>query len=60
MESNTTTEPQGDLPTLKIDLKDGVPTEPITSLCTECEEQGETKFMYTKIPFFKEVIISAF
>jgi zinc finger protein len=25
-----------------------------------CEEQGETKFMYTKIPFFKEVMISAF
>mmetsp|Transcript_35777 Transcript_35777/g.54803 ORF Transcript_35777/g.54803 Transcript_35777/m.54803 type:complete len:110 (+) Transcript_35777:151-480(+) len=25
-----------------------------------CEEQGVTKFMYTKIPFFREVMISAF
>jgi zinc finger protein len=26
----------------------------------ECEEMGVTKFMYTKIPFFKEIMISAF
>ena len=25
-----------------------------------CGEQGTTKFMFTKIPFFKETIISAF
>jgi len=25
-----------------------------------CEEQGVTKFMYTKIPYFKEVMVSAF
>ena len=25
-----------------------------------CGEQGNTKFMYTKIPFFKEIMISAF
>lgn len=45
---------------VNLDLKEGVPTEAITSLCMGCEEQGETKFMYTKIPFFKEVMISAF
>lgn len=32
----------------------------IPSLCLNCEEQGNTKFMYTKIPFFKEIMISAF
>ena len=47
-------------PDLHIDLKEGVPTQPISSLCMFCGEQGETKFMYTKIPFFKEVMISAF
>ena len=25
-----------------------------------CEEQGVTKFMYTKIPFFRQVLVSAF
>ena len=62
MESNTTTNNNfmGGLPTLNIDLKDGIPTEPISSLCMECGEQGETKFMYMTIPFFKEVILSSF
>ena len=45
---------------LQIDLKDGVPTDDISSLCMDCGEQGVTKFMYTKIPFFKETLISAF
>jgi hypothetical protein len=35
---------------LKLDM--GVPTTPIESLCINCEEQGETKFMMTHIPFF--------
>ena len=33
---------------------------PIESLCMNCEEQGITKFMITKIPFFNEIMISAF
>jgi zinc finger protein len=45
---------------INLDLKEGVPTEEISSLCMNCEEQGATKFMYTKIPFFKEIMISAF
>jgi zinc finger protein len=45
---------------LHIDLVEGKPTEAIESLCMECEEQGKTVFMYTKIPFFKEIMISSF
>lgn len=26
----------------------------------ECKEQGVTRFMYTKIPMFKEIILSSF
>jgi zinc finger protein len=26
----------------------------------ECQGQGKTKFMYTKIPMFKEIILSSF
>jgi zinc finger protein len=26
----------------------------------ECHEQGKTRFMYTKIPMFKEIILSSF
>ena len=43
-----------------IDLIEGKPTPDIESLCMACEEMGVTKFMLTKIPFFKEVMISAF
>jgi|LakMenE01Jun11ns_1017448.scaffolds.fasta_scaffold9692353_2 hypothetical protein len=53
-------EPTKDLSTLFIDLQDGVPTEEIESLCMECRKKGSTKFMYTKIPFFKEIILSSF
>ena len=45
---------------LHIDLQEGKPTDEIQSLCMNCEGQGATRFMYTKIPFFKEVMISAF
>lgn len=32
----------------------------VESLCMNCQENGLTKFLLTKIPFFKEVIISNF
>ncbi|CAG5118612.1 unnamed protein product [Candidula unifasciata] len=32
----------------------------IESLCVNCEEQGITRLFLTKIPFFKEVIVSSF
>jgi len=54
------TEPNTDLTKLFIDLQEGVPTDEIESLCMECRKQGQTKFMYTKIPFFREIILSSF
>lgn len=41
-------------------LDDGVPSDAIESLCMDCHKNGITKFMYTKIPMFKEIIISSF
>jgi len=35
-------------------------TTQIESLCVACEEDGITKLLLTKIPFYKEVIISSF
>jgi zinc finger protein len=39
---------------------DDTPADKVVSVCMECGENGETKFMFTKIPMFKEVIISSF
>ena len=42
------------------DIKeDGQPME-LESLCVSCEENGMTKLLMTKIPFFREIIISSF
>ncbi|XP_052803035.1 zinc finger protein ZPR1-like [Mya arenaria] len=32
----------------------------IESLCVNCEKQGMTRLFFTKIPFFREVIVSSF
>jgi zinc finger protein len=66
MESTQKQEESGEIPTNKdlkeivIDLETGVPSDEIESLCMECREMGMTKFMYTKIPMFKEIILSCF
>lgn len=39
--------------------EDWEPTE-IESLCMNCYENGTTRLLLTKIPFFKEIIISSF
>lgn len=44
---------------LSADNEDGLPTE-IESLCMNCYENGTTRLLLTKIPFFKEVILSSF
>ena len=49
-----------DLTKMVVDLQDGVPSDVIESLCMECGKNGETRFMYTKIPMFKEIILSSF
>lgn len=42
-----------------IDADDPEVTE-IESLCVNCEKQGITRLFLTKIPFFREVIVSSF
>lgn len=32
----------------------------IESLCTQCQQNGKTRMLMTKIPFFKEVIVTSF
>jgi len=53
-------DPGKDLKEIVLDLENGVPSDEIESLCMECKEQGVTKFMYTKIPMFKDIILSSF
>ena len=38
---------------------DNLPTV-IESLCTVCEENGETRILLTKIPFFREIMVTSF
>ena len=52
--------PGQDLTKLYVDLEEGTPSDAITSLCMDCKKEGETRFMYTKIPMFKEIILSSF
>lgn len=54
------TEEPKDLKKLYVNLEDGIPSDEISSLCMDCHKQGVTRFMYTKIPMFKEVILSSF
>ncbi|CAB1316604.1 unnamed protein product [Coregonus sp. 'balchen'] len=44
---------------ISADDEDNQPTE-IESLCMNCYQNGMTRILLTKIPFFKEVIISSF
>jgi len=44
---------------INADDEDAQPTE-IESLCMNCYENGITRMLLTKIPFFKEIIISSF
>ncbi|XP_013387638.1 zinc finger protein ZPR1-like [Lingula anatina] len=45
---------------LNINPDDDAPFHEIESLCLNCHEQGTTRLMLTKIPFFKDVIVSSF
>uniref|UniRef100_A0A673YWJ1 Zinc finger protein ZPR1 n=1 Tax=Salmo trutta TaxID=8032 RepID=A0A673YWJ1_SALTR len=44
---------------INADDEDSQPTE-IESLCMNCYQNGMTRILLTKIPFFKEIIISSF
>ncbi|KAI8340256.1 ZPR1 zinc-finger domain-containing protein [Chlamydoabsidia padenii] len=45
---------------LFVDLHDNSKPTEIESLCMSCEQMGTTRFLFTKIPHFKEVIVMAF
>ncbi|ORX46041.1 zf-ZPR1-domain-containing protein [Hesseltinella vesiculosa] len=45
---------------LFVDLHDNTKPTEIESLCMKCEEMGTTRFLFTKIPHFKEIIVMAF
>lgn len=42
-----------------ISAEDGEPTE-IESMCMNCHQNGLTRLLLTRIPFFKEIIVSSF
>lgn len=44
---------------ISADANDFEPTE-IESMCMNCHENGVTRLLLTRIPFFKEIIISSF
>jgi zinc finger protein len=43
-----------------IDINPDIPITEIESLCVNCELNGVTRILPTKIPFFKEIIVMAF
>jgi C4-type Zn-finger protein len=45
---------------LYVDINPDNPVSEIESYCVNCEENGVTRILFTKIPFFKEIIIMAF
>lgn len=44
---------------ISADDEDWEPTE-IESLCMNCHQNGTTRLLLTKVPFFKEIIVSSF
>jgi len=48
------------VPTTFLDLKENTPSEEIVSMCMNCHKNGITRFLFTRVPFFKELIISSF
>ena len=45
---------------LIVDLTADNPVTEISSICMDCFQEGSTRLMLTKIPYFKEIIISSF
>uniref|UniRef100_A0A8C7YYT0 Zinc finger ZPR1-type domain-containing protein n=1 Tax=Oryzias sinensis TaxID=183150 RepID=A0A8C7YYT0_9TELE len=44
---------------ISADDENQLPTE-IESLCMNCHQNGTTRLLLTRIPFFKEIIVSSF
>ena len=47
-------------PGLEGEEDDSKVTEEMESLCMNCHENGITRLLLTKIPFFKEIVIMSF
>jgi zinc finger protein len=45
---------------LYVDINPDNPVTEIESFCVNCEQNGITRILLTKIPFFKEIILMAF
>jgi len=59
--TNTNTNPITEtLDPLYVDINPENPVSEIESLCMNCEKNGTTRILLTKIPFFKEIILMAF
>jgi len=43
-----------------VDFDPEYPVTRIQSLCMSCEEQGWTSFLFTDIPYFRQIIVSSF
>lgn len=43
-----------------VDVNPEMPVTEIESFCVNCESNGITRILMTKIPYFKEIIIMAF
>jgi zinc finger protein len=57
---STEHKPEALFPDLNADNVDETGLSEIESLCFNCYKQGVTRLLLTKIPFFREVIISSF
>ena len=42
------------------EVDEAVPVSEIESLCLNCKENGVTKMLFTKIPFFREIVVMSF
>lgn len=63
MNSDNNTENKANIQQLEplfVNINPDNPVSEIESLCVNCEENGITRILLTKIPFFKEIIIMAF
>lgn len=60
METNNTNTTNTKLDPLFIDIDPDNPVTEIESLCMNCQKNGVTRILLTKIPFFKEIILMAF
>lgn len=54
------TKPSSEFEEISADTENPEGLTVVESMCPVCEENGETKFLFVQIPFYKEVIISSF